>query len=835
MSDNPIQVPINFDIDARRANQAVDGLESHLRKARTQLTEMATAAKQSPVGLGTLERTAKSTSLELTRLRNTINSVDDKKVTSAAKQATDSLRKLEVQTEKTQAQLGKGLSSTVSLAPKGTRTTEEIGNFERPLGDVRNALSAFGGNEQSIRALSIGSDIAGAIEGVGKLGVSIKELSKGAIASGITLGGVGIAIAGISFLASESTRKLNLEFAKVDAAIQRTQDLRNELSQLASTQDLARLEDANARRRKQIQQEIADKERLIAESGIAKTRDLLNVDESPFGKPAAALFDLVGARVDDARAKIDELNEELKTLDESSLQAASSLARISIAAKEVASSTAEELALNRRLVEITNRGTLEDLEKFREDVELSRIAIATTRGSREKELEDALTEQLGLVLNLAPEAIAEGLVGTPKEKIEFLLSQLDVLGQEVAPGIQELQDVIADLTKDYEFQGYIIETTLLPAIVGRTEATQQEREAIERVAAEEKELTKARGSALKELQTARQQLADFDKQLATENANREREAGRNIQRTALRQQIEAVKAAEAETERSSRINEARKKADEDARQLDAKFKAEALKAERDFGKERDKIIKDTNRAKQDAELDNNVNAFIAAEQAGADQLSELDQNFQDEQAERQRQHQESLNNLRAQLAEKERTELAARQQGLTRSQQLERQLQALEESFKAEDAKRELALQQQASAARRQILITEVNEARNILRLLQSSAARAAALAGVRQGVNNAASALGNILGNIPSFAKGVEGLDKPIIARIGDAGPGMAEAVVPYRKSEGLGGAMKPNLTLQIYQTVGEHVTRTDIENAKQGVFQALIEAKMIEYAAVS
>lgn len=870
MSDNPnaIQVPIVFTVDNRRADGNLQSISKLVKENLSTIDRIAKRGGLGAIALGqdrikaaglqvaTLGNELLGAARQAEKLRTELEGVDS---------SSDDFARLQTEITGTEARIA-SLRTEIAKVPRDLRETTQdtigfLGDIDTSLSTVSRAsiisartLQTFGGD--GTRAISQPLDLAGRgiqasaeffavaealprlSAAMGTLRERLAQVNLATLTAHKGLITAGIALAGLAAIALAIDKAADSAKGSLKDYVDGLEDVNVALldaSQTALITSQAQLEQTKSTNEQQLATLRQQKEEL--ERGIAGIDSAL---DDRFGV-LSGVIQTVGFNADDLKDKLSEVNSELITAEKNFATLSTGLIDVSIAAKNAADATAAELNLSRQLVEITERGTTEDLDKLREDAELQRQAINDTIGIQTNALRDGLIEQLSIALGQTIEEVESNLVGTTPDQIRFLLNTLNALGVELVPGIVDLQGAIDGLREDAAFTTYVIEQTLNPAIIGRTEQTEREAKALEdakkateEAAQAEKDLQKARGEALTTLQDARQELADFDKQLSLENEKRAREADRNSQRQALRNQIDAAKAAEAETERTSRINEARQKADADAKQLDAKFKADTLKAEKDYGKERAKIIKDTNRAKADAELDNDVNAFIAAEQAGVDQLSELEQNFQDEQAERQRQHQESLNNLRTQLAEKERTELATRQQTATRSQQLERQLAALEESFKVEDAKRELALQQQASATRRQILITEVNEARNILRLLQSSAARAAALAGVRQGVNNAASAIGNALSGVLSFAEG--GIaTRPTLAIVGDK-PGFAEAMIPFRPSEGiskaagkagLGGGNTYNLNL----TVGEHVTQTDIRMLQD----AIIQAEMMHYEAVS
>lgn len=835
MSDNPIQVPIQYAVDTSKATPNLDALISRIRQSRNELETLASKTKTDPFSV--LGTSARSTSTEVTRLRAALDSVDNSSIVKTTRDATAELKKLQTEAGKTETALADLSTPRVSLGG----TADTVGQFERPLNQVAGSLSAFGGNSEIGNAIRLGSEVSGSIEAIGRLSDSLSELKVSGSGTALAMGAVGLAIAGISYIAKESKADLDKFIASQEAAIERQRRLNEELEGLSSEQDITRLQQANDERREQLEAEIAAIEKARDESTNARIQAVAESDVirvatlDVFGTTSKGL-DLLGVNTDNADAKLTELRTELETLTASSEQLGSSLALVSAQAKEAAAATTEQFNLNRRLLQIQTSGSSEDLEKLRQDAQLDIDAARQTITTQSQILRDLLLEQARETFPEADEMI-QGL--GIDDQIQALIDSIGMDGQELAPGIVALQESIQGMNNTIADASNVIDRSYTPALQAEiqlreigTKALEESKKALEETTKAEEKRRDSLAKATGDYQDAVTSLEQFQRSIAEKTAERQRDAQRDSIRDDLRRQIDAAKQVEAEQERLSKLNQARVKANQDIQATERKLQAENVKAAAEYAKQRQQAERDLADSLQEAALDNDVNAFLSAKKAGEKELDRLDDEYQTQKREREAQARETTNNILRQLQEQERAELTQRANTITRSLQLEQQLARLEEQWRVQDAQRRLQLEQQASNDRLRLLQNEVIQARNIIRLLQNPVQRQTA---VNQATNAIANAFQGV-GNAFSFADG--GIaTRPTLAIVGDK-PGYAEAMIPFRPSEGIGKAAARaglgNVTLNLTQIIGEVASPKDIESARTEVFNAILEAKRLEYAEV-
>lgn len=837
MSDNPnpIQVPITFNVDTRHATPNVDALVARIRQLRNELGPLATQAKTSP--LSSIGTSAKVASAEVLRLRNILEDVNiDATVTRSTRDLTSALKSLRSEVTQTEKAI-----DTLNKTPIPTRPnigTETVGQFGRPLSQIASGLNALGGGGSEIGdALRFGSDISGSAQAIGRLTESFKDLTKEGSGAALAMGAVGLGLAALAFVGKQSRDEATAYIKAQEEAIQRTKELRAELEQLSSVQDIERTKRANEIRRQEIEQQIADLERQRNASTNARIQAAADsslfkqLSGDVFGTAGEAL-EIVGVSTEEWDDKLTALNEELKTLDASTEQLNSSLAEISVQAKEAANAIAGEVSLARERNQLLLQGTTDDLDKRRQAVEIDLQATTEALTNSRERFKELLIEQVKSVTGMSSGEIAELAQGLPiTEQLKALQDVLFQAGVELAPGLDDLAAGIFRLeentdqfTKQLELYNNPLLQAAIKAREAETKALADNKKALEDAEKAEKERFQALGKATKGYQSAVAELETFQATLADKTRERQRDAERELVREDYRRQIAAAKEAEAEAERIQKVNAARLKASDEIQEVERKAQAESLKAARRYQKDRLDAENDLRDGLADAALNNDVNAFIAAKKAGDKELDRLEDEHREQETERQNQARETTQNIIRQLREQERAELTQRGQAVTRSMQLEQQLARIEEQWRVQDAQRRFQLEQQASNQRLQLLQNEVIEARNIIRLLQQPNL-------IRPAVNTAVNTISNVIGSVGNLIRFADGgiVTRPTLALLGEGKN--PEMILPFRPSEGIGRAAKRaglGATYQVMVNVGELATPEDIRAVKAEVYGAILQADM-------
>lgn len=421
------------------------------------------------------------------------------------------------------------------------------------------------------------------------------------------------------------------------------------------------------------------------------------------------------------------------------------------------------------------------------------------------------------------------------------MAALDGVVEESDPAYQQLQ---SDLQQsNAQLQALSAQTTRTAAATNTaTEAQRKMAEVLADFAAETQKLDfaenlqdlrssrdEARNSARAEItlnqQLAREREQHFDKIEDIEQSGLDKVAE-------LRQQL-AEGTDKAYKEIASVTTEAQDKATEATSQ----YRKEQIRAEQDFEREKAKIARDAREAEFNSILDNDITALIKNRREGQQQLGDVTDKFtidQQRKAEDFTATQAADQKATADKIASIQTELTAYQAGVqakiladqmatqkkiadenaaftekqTQDQTLRDQQKMWDEEnkrTKEQDRAEDAAL---ADAARQQQLAKELEkigtvearqEAANAKALAGFNALELAALRIKGAAESIAVPAIAGIGSAIKSggfspvsFAKGTYGVDQPTPAIIGDAGPGMAEAVIPYNKNQGLFSALQ-------------------------------------------
>lgn len=586
-------------------------------------------------------------------------------------------------------------------------------------------------------------------EQLSKISLNSIKANKDLLLAGGAIGAIGLAAVGISLAAQESKKGL-LEF--IDAqkrAEQSTAALKTQLEQLSSAADISRLESVNQARREAIRQEIAELEAKRSETESSLVFRAQDAFESSLFRMAdplginAKIMNELGVNTDETDKRIEELNNELKTLDESSAQLNSALAQVSINARQAAGELDNQLQRYLTQIRLTSDGTIEELDRLTEETRQQILANQFLQTDAVGELYKALLAQANTVLT--PEAIQQAINAPSfEEAIVNLKNALTGAGVELAPGVQELDGklvsisgTIGTLTKD-------LETQTNPALRNTITLREQEAAALERAQ-----------DAFEDLNRVTEQIADLESEMAQQREDERRQASRDRDVANLENQIRLAEAKESAAKQASAVNQIRAegakaekaildktvKADRDARakllngisKINADFMAAELKAweayrlseqriTEDTQRERLRLLEDTEAALLDAARKNDVSAFLQAQRNGTRELKRLDENagveakrrsedFQLERAQAAKEREQRLNDLRAQYTtEKQQRDQAAKeelaqtqantqaklnqqkaagQQEISESQRLRNQLAALRQQWAEQDKQRE--------------------------------------------------------------------------------------------------------------------------------------------------
>jgi hypothetical protein len=503
-----------------------------------------------------------------------------------------------------------------------------------------------------------------------------------------------------------------------------------------------------------------------------------------FGTTGKAL-DLLGVNTDNADARLAELNEELQSVEASTAQLNSQLVAISAQAKEAAANTQAQLSLERQLEQIERTGTTEDLEKLRETADIESDALRDTLRSKTIDLREALLEQARLVIPEIDE-ILQG-IDDPADRQQALIDAILGEGQQLAPGIVELQGVVADLEGQIDKTATTIERSYSPALIAavqaneaHTKALEDEKKAAEEAADAEKkraeEIEKLRDDLIKTTESLQDLESDRAAKLA-EQAIRDAQAATEA---GLRAQIATAKEQEQADERRNKILATQKEAQD--KEVDALQKHNAQKAleQAAFDLEQRRRVEDLNTDLDEAAADRDVKSFLRIQ---ADGKKELDRAEEDNEIKQQTEADalnEQLQEIRRSANERIRVEQEAGRQRVTQSQRLEQQLATFQANSTQQNQTRARLIEEQGYQQR-------LNALRNHMQQI------------TQELVTQAGRGLGAVL----RVAAGGSALN------VVSAVPGLPPT------AQGAGGGVSVAITIQ-QQNVGRVATPQDVEVAR-------------------
>lgn len=630
--------------------------------------------------------------------------------------------------------------------------------------------------------------------------------------------------------------------------------------------------------RKQTELAIQNRDVARTKSSEQNKQDIddLSKDIDDYGK---MLKDLRDARADVDKAYAD-LGSSFNPIQRSNLGAQGQELD-----KQIAATRAKLDELDTQFQ--NNTLALPPLIKAHEDetaaLNAKRDAILATIAVEDKEAQRQI-ENATLIRSGSSEGVKATLAGIGDQvkafSEELLNLQMGEQSEDTAKKIEWLKAQLADLSdrsRDLTFN-------ILPVIKAReaeTLAAQKQAQAID-AAAKAADLFAQDTLKLRDLDTARaKQLAD-----------QARDASRNRQVSALEDRINAAKAVEAEQERGKKVIALREKAGQDELDAAAKnadeikktnadflaesmkaqltFQTEQLRAEEDYGTQRKRQLRDLTASLSELAARGDVSGFISTQRSGVNSLQDnaedqstaarrRTEDFQRENDERTKQRDQRLQEIQQSFA----AETAQRQQNLQQqlaqeaeagkarilqSAVLEKQLSELREQFAAEDAARTLADQKANYEAQRQALLDHQKEQAEIIRKGTQPVIDAAGRL-VKTVGDELNRAIANLKAGQQMARTGVSGGSKmhdvgalytqptTLLSSFAEK-PGMGDAVIPFRQSEGLmpaldrimqryGGSQGSSAPVNVYVTTGSVASQQDLADVKSAVIAGVNMAK--------
>lgn len=387
-------------------------------------------------------------------------------------------------------------------------------------------------------------------------------------------------------------------------------------------------------------------------------------------------------------------------------------------------------------------------------------------------------------------------------------------------------------------------------------------------------------------------LISLEQQRAKLEEDRARTDSRNIKISALEAQIGAAKEVEAAQEKTQKIVDLRKKAGVEETAAVAKYADEAAKVNREFmqnelaeitsyrkaeeratdqyATERKRKLEDLTASLSELASKGDVAGFVRAQRAGVTDINrgaedfgtearQRAEDFRDGVRQRQQEREAKLADLQASfvaerqarqanLAEQIAQETEAGKQRVLRSVELEKQLSALKEQFAAEDFARQR--QQEDAAYQEQVkALTERNKqlAAQIAKSTDPVITAAGRL--VKTVGDELNRAIANLKAGQQMARTGVSGGSKmhdvgalytqptTLLSSFAEK-PGMGDAVIPFRTSEGLmpaldrimqryGGNQGGSAPVNVYVTTGSVASQQDLADVKSAVIAGVAMAK--------
>jgi hypothetical protein len=280
--------------------------------------------------------------------------------------------------------------------------------------------------------------------------------------------------------------------------------------------------------------------------------------------------------------------------------------------------------------------------------------------------------------------------------------------------------------------------------------------------------------------------------------------------------------ADLETKRDDKIADIAKNRDESIAKIRDDAREDETKAEEDYQKERERRLKEQAQSLLDAELSNDVGAFIKAQQLAEKENKEAEEDHQDEQSRRREASDDRIAELRAEADE--RTRVAIEQFGKEKAALEAKTQETIIEELAAIDLRKQAAIAAYNEetdaliAAReradiREAILEGVQENRRnaahqnaLAQIEQRRIAENALFTDILIALNKARNELASVNGQTytpltapvrttpggPTRTAFADGglITKPTVALMGERA-GYGEALIPFRKSEGIEAAL--------------------------------------------
>jgi hypothetical protein len=466
----------------------------------------------------------------------------------------------------------------------------------------------------------------------------------------------------------------------------------------------------------------------------------------------------------------------------------------------------------------------------------------------QQEIVDELTQQSALAnieLAAAEEAIA-GITEAEREQIRNA-DALKEQTEQLAMAEQELTQIEAQREQGAAQLARLLEQeNQLKERAAQSDMRRLEDEILdEQFAAEDR---------AQRLQEQQQQL----EQIEAQGALRVADIRKQLVDLPIKQQAEIEKAEVKANEKLGKLNQ-----DFFSKTLKEtrSFQKESERIEKDTTKKRLRLIQDLNKALSKAELENNVIAFLEAQEQGAQSLA---RQAQDED-EREKQRLEDFAQKQQEAAAAQRKRLKEEAESIRKNQaeiranfaeqraelgkQLDQEKANIElardaalDSFREQQRREQQSAERQAQRDALTEQRREEDHQAQLMRISEQAQAQQAALNALIQQAGQATQRVGQLGAPSPtrrtfrqSLTRGARGSGlrafanggvirggNPETVVVGDTPPGIDEEIIPFRRSQGrpsermgmAGGANSPTVMMNIDMSVGDITTGREVTN---------------------
>lgn len=699
---------VNVDILAKM--EGADKVTRDLDKLNKEGEELhkTFSAELLDAGIGRLSGEIQDSTNQVKRLGNAIEDIassqlakDAERVETALEGANSAAGKLGRSVLNAQAPLN-------DIAPDKKSPSGGGGFRTESAGQVLSGLSQVTGLGQ----LQVGADLVGlagdsqeAIAGLREMGVALAPL-------GVAAAGVAAAFAVVG-LAMSGTAK---DIQKVIDASKRQESV---LNAVRAAQNLTA--DDLVSSIKEQEAAMGDLTRVRDDFLTGAASEVGKIDSAfdAIGTSADAIADVlgVGGAIETAKDQAEEYNKRLA-------EQAEVLERLNAISEERSKSSdvEKQMRLENELADLRENATAEEIQDRIDKANQDRAIQETLLGFAEARLKDlqALNEKIKAATGSIPEeqlvrekelqsqiennTASLGLLNTELNGLYGILPSVIVAEREEVRQLERIADMterLNDIRKQEEMR-------LAQTQKDFTQSSNQRDAAEQKLLATESQLAALESDRAKQMERQAQQDALAASQDAREgalqaqiDAARTNEAMRDIQQDASQKLIDIVKQTNED------ILSAQVDYQKSVDKLNADWMRSEIRAIQDFNLQQKRLREDTQSDLLQAALDNDVNAFLEARNSAVTQLARNDEDFslerqrskedrdlqiqemqitfQEQQAERRRQAEISLQQTRAEASQRLQMEADAANGRLTQVQALEQQMLSLRERFGQEN------------------------------------------------------------------------------------------------------------------------------------------------------